>query len=72
MIIFKVKNGDYQLRRKLRNFLTCLLFIGSLSSFAQKNPSISSSVDTTFIKIGEQINFKVVVEADSTAQVIFP
>tara|TARA_R110000796_G_scaffold10530_3_gene34919 strand:- start:66217 stop:67758 length:1542 start_codon:yes stop_codon:yes gene_type:complete len=31
-----------------------------------------SGVDTTYIKIGEQINFKVTVETDSTAQVIFP
>tara|TARA_R110000868_G_scaffold343120_5_gene604189 strand:+ start:865 stop:2397 length:1533 start_codon:yes stop_codon:yes gene_type:complete len=29
-------------------------------------------VDTTYIKIGEQINFKVTVETDSTSQVIFP
>ncbi|TFG72824.1 MAG: hypothetical protein E4H26_10580, partial [Flavobacteriales bacterium] len=32
----------------------------------------SSRVDTTQIKIGEQIHFTVTVETDSTAQVIFP
>ncbi|QLE03098.1 hypothetical protein HX109_07025 [Galbibacter sp. BG1] len=50
-----------------------LLFVGCLQfSFAQTTPTIKSSVDSTEIKIGEQINFKVEVEADSTAQVIFP
>ncbi len=52
--------------------LLCLFFFGSLSTFSQKNPVISTEVDTTFIKIGEQVNFKVTVEADSAAQVIFP
>lgn len=39
---------------------------------AQSLPRVSSSVDTTTIKIGEQINFQVTVEADTMAQVIFP
>ena len=37
-------------------------------SFAQ----VTSEVDTTKIKIGEQINYKINVEADSTALVVFP
>ncbi|WP_094766492.1 BatD family protein [Pseudozobellia thermophila] len=41
-------------------------------SYAQTQPKISSSVDTTTIKIGEQINFTVTVETDTLAQVIFP
>ncbi|HEA20523.1 MAG TPA: hypothetical protein ENH87_06355 [Pricia antarctica] len=40
--------------------------------FSQKNPSVSSKVDSTNIKIGEQVRFTVTVEADTTAQVIFP
>jgi hypothetical protein len=40
--------------------------------FSQQNPSVSSEVDTTFIKIGEQVKFTVTVDADTTAQVIFP
>ncbi len=47
----------------------CLI---SFHSYGQKMPVVSSEADTTSIKIGEQIKFKVVVEADSTAQVIFP
>jgi len=40
--------------------------------FSQFSPKVSSSIDTTAIKIGEQIQFKITVEADTTAQVIFP
>ena len=49
----------------------CFLLFGSFC-FAQKNPSVTSKVDATDIKIGEQIKFTVTVEADSMAQVIFP
>jgi hypothetical protein len=38
----------------------------------QSVPKVSSSADTTSIKIGEQIKFQVTVEADTMAQVIFP
>ncbi|QBA65245.1 hypothetical protein [Muriicola soli] len=41
-------------------------------SSAQQSPTVRSAVDTTIIKIGEQINFMVSVEADTTAQVLFP
>jgi len=54
-----------------RGILLCLLFSVSIG-FSQKVPSIISKTDTTDIKIGEQVNFTVTVEADSTAQVIFP
>ena len=54
-----------------RGIFVCLLFF-SLFGFSQTQPKISSEVDTTFIKIGEQIKFTVTVEADTTAQVIFP
>ncbi|MGB5782920.1 MAG: hypothetical protein WBM42_13675 [Eudoraea sp.] len=52
-------------------FLLYLLFFGS-PIIAQLQPVISSKVDTTNIKIGEQIHFTVTVEVDSTAQVFFP
>jgi hypothetical protein len=50
----------------------CLFFAIATNVFSQISPRVSSEVDTTYIKIGEQIKFKVIVEADSTAQVIFP
>lgn len=46
----------------------CLFFACTSTIFSQ----VTSEVDTTYIKIGEQIKFKVIVEADSTDQVIFP
>ena len=45
-----------------------LFFLLSLASFAQ----VTSSIDTTKIRIGEQITFKVKVEADTTDLVVFP
>lgn len=54
---------------QLRGVLLMLCFVMSLSfSFAQ----VTSQVDTTKIKIGEQISYKINVEADSTALVVFP
>ena len=49
----------------------CSFCISSIG-FAQTIPSVTSEVDTTFIKIGDQLNFKVTVEVDSTDNVIFP
>jgi len=51
--------------------ILCLFFFGCIG-FSQKNPSVTSEIDTTNIKIGEQVKFTVTVEADTTAQVIFP
>jgi len=55
----------------LRCLLTCLVFF-AINGLAQSSPKISSEVDTTFIKIGDQLKFKVIVEVDSTDVVIFP
>ncbi|WP_298478683.1 BatD family protein [uncultured Maribacter sp.] len=49
-----------------------LLLISSFFGFSQSEPSLKSEVDATTLKIGEQIHFKVTVNVDSTAQVIFP
>ena len=48
-------------------FLLC-----SITLSAQENPKIITEVDTTFIKIGEQVQWKVTVDIDSTDFVIFP
>jgi len=58
--------------RLLGRGLTVLFMFCVLAIKAQSEPRVSSSVDTTSIKIGEQIQFQVTVEADTTAQVIFP
>lgn len=48
--------------------LSISFFLFSIFSFSQ----VKSSIDSTKIKIGEQITYKIEVEADSTDLVIFP
>ncbi|HUH47103.1 MAG TPA: hypothetical protein VLZ54_08135 [Arenibacter sp.] len=62
-----IDHGSYLVRA----FSCCLLLV-AMQGFAQQSPRISTAIDTTAIKIGEQVHFKVTVETDSTAQVIFP
>lgn len=56
---------------KLRVFILVVL-LGNGLVFSQSTPVVKSSVDTTTMEIGEQIHFKISVETDSTAEVIFP
>ena len=49
-----------------------LWLLGLLPGFGQQAPSITTSIDTTSIRIGEQVRFTIAVEADTTSQVIFP
>lgn len=67
----KVIHNHYILQVS-RYMVACLIFICTFQGFSQNVPTVRSEVDTTAIKIGEQINFMVTVEVDSTAQVIFP
>ncbi|WP_426432438.1 hypothetical protein ACPX19_05980 [Winogradskyella sp. HB-48] len=62
----QITNLDKTKRRKI--LLTLLFVVCSLLSFSQ----VTSEIDTTKIRIGEQINYKINVEADSTAVVVFP
>ncbi len=52
--------------RKYTFFIMLLLF--STMTFSQ----VATEIDTTKIKIGEQINYKIKVEADTTSLVVFP
>lgn len=58
--------------RRAHSALICLFLCASVSVFSQQAPKVASSADTTSIRIGEQIQWTVQVEVDSTAQVIFP
>jgi hypothetical protein len=49
-----------------------LVVMGLTSAMAQQTPTVHAEVDTTFIKIGDQVQWKVTVEVDTTAQVFFP
>ncbi|MBC2838046.1 hypothetical protein [Robiginitalea sp. SC105] len=61
------------LNKALRGALVLLcLIVAGQSGISQSLPEVTSGVDTTSIRIGEQIRFTVRVAADTTAQVIFP
>lgn len=49
----------------------CLLF-APRAGFSQTAPKVYSKIDTTHVKIGEQIQYKIIVETDSTDTVHFP
>ena len=51
-----------------RVILRSVLFVFSFSTFGQ----VTSNVDTTLIRIGEEIKYIIQVEADSTDLVLFP
>ena len=63
---FKLTNfKNRQIRKRLITIAFCLL---SILSFSQ----VKFSIDSTKIKIGEQITYKIEVEADTTDLVVFP
>lgn len=49
-------------------WLSLVICFFSMNSFSQ----VTSSIDSTFIKIGEQITYKITVETDSSDLVVFP
>ena len=71
---FKMKNIKSIIKesriknQELRLVLSCAFVLVSLFSFSQ----VTSSIDSTSIKIGEQITYQINVEADSTDLVVFP
>ncbi|MDO1501977.1 hypothetical protein Q2T40_17725 [Winogradskyella maritima] len=67
-MIFELRHMNVQKRTNLGVFLPLFLILTSSFSFSQ----VTTEVDTTKIRIGEQINFKIKVETDSTNLVIFP
>ncbi|MGB7786988.1 MAG: DUF4381 family protein [Salinimicrobium sp.] len=54
---------------KFSAFFAVLFFLFGMQAFAQQ---ISAEVDTTQIRIGEQITYRISVEADSKDLVVFP
>ena len=49
----------------------CALFL-SQGAISQEQPTITTSIDTTGILIGEEIKYTVTAEVDQTATVLFP
>ncbi|MDT0558201.1 hypothetical protein RM697_06070 [Ichthyenterobacterium sp. W332] len=67
---FRFKNLNKVLGFKPKASLCVFIFFFLVSYFSFSQ--VTSSIDTTSIKIGEQITFKVQVETDTTKVVIFP
>lgn len=56
------------IKKYSKRLVALILFVFGFNSSAQ----VSFTVDTTHIKIGEQINYQIQVEADSTKAIFFP
>ena len=62
-------------RRNSIQMIGCVILLVLFFGFngnAQTKPTIKTNVDTTYIRIGEQIKWKITIGIDSTDQVIFP
>ena len=58
---------------KIKQFsLWLLIFLTPFVIWSQQSVELRVAVDTTAVKIGEQLNYTIQVKADSTAQVSFP
>ena len=64
----RVHKASLSFRNFLRNGLLMALFLSCSAALAQ----VKSSVDTTLMRIGEEIKYTIEVEADSTSLVLFP
>ncbi len=66
---FRFMNFEVKSEGNLKGLLlSCVFCFLSVLSFAQ----VTSSIDSTSIKIGEQITYNIQVESDSTNLVVFP
>ncbi|PNQ74899.1 hypothetical protein C1T31_01830 [Hanstruepera neustonica] len=65
---YELKNTILKRKQLRRVVCTLCCFLFSVVSFSQ----VKSSIDTTNIKIGEQITYKIEVDSDSTNLVVFP
>lgn len=62
------KNRNFKFQRNRHFIFSLFFFLCALSSFSQ----VTSSVDSTKIKIGEEILYTINVQIDSTDVVVFP
>lgn len=66
------QNGIFDTLPKSVSFFCLFTFFLLLNSFSVSAQEVSASVDTTTIKIGEQITYKLAVETDPEDLVVFP
>ncbi len=70
-LLNRLFNSSQKMNSILTSLFFCLILFSVSNSFAQQ-PKISSSIDSTQIKIGEQLTYRISVETDSTDLVVFP
>ena len=58
--------------KRHKYYLSLLAFLITLTAWTQQTAELFVAVDTTAVKIGEQLNYTLQIKADSTAQVLFP
>ena len=60
--------NEKSFRTRVRNLILLFVFFFAIASHAQ----VTSSIDSTSVLIGEEIQYRIVVQADSTDMVVFP
>ena len=68
MLENRINNINMSFRTTLRNLIIVSVLLFGSSVFSQ----VSSTIDTTTIRVGEEIIYSIQVEADSTDLVLFP
>lgn len=71
----KMKTSNSHLKNTTRFkfwFIAGLLLLWGITNAFAQEARVTSKVDSTRIRIGEQIHFEVQIETDTTAQVVFP
>ncbi|MEM8507466.1 MAG: hypothetical protein AAF717_06535 [Bacteroidota bacterium] len=71
MVGIKYTGGSYGSKPSLWLALT-LFWAVLLSAYSQSPKAVKATIDTSAIKIGEQIHYKIIVETDSLNTVFFP
>jgi len=66
---YKFENIDLKAKKYRTVVLSFCFALFSIASFAQK---ISSSIDSTSIKIGQELTYSIEVEVDTSSLVVFP
>ena len=66
---YKLENIDLKAKKYRTVVLSFCFALFSIASFAQK---ISSSIDSTSIKIGQELIYSIEVEVDTSSLVVFP
>ncbi|MGS2763490.1 hypothetical protein [Sinomicrobium sp. M5D2P9] len=70
--LFTIKKRLFLLRKGAGALLAAMLLFAPIRSVAQDAPRVTSEIDSTRMRIGEQLHFEIAVDADSTALVVFP